>query len=505
MTPGHGRPAAPARRPRCGEPARRAAQTAAAPAVAALLLCAFALHACAAHAAQPAQRVTPRSPAQWDRLAREIFAELVAIDSTHESGSTRAAEALAARFRAAGLPADDIAVVGPQPDKMNIVVRLRARGAGARKAVLFNGHLDVVEASRATWSVEPFRLTEQGGYFYGRGTEDMKDELAILATNLIRLHAEGFRPARDLVLAFGTDEEAGGTHNGAEWLLARHRELVDAALVINADVIGGGRNVHGERVRNELQTAEKVYATYTLSTRGAGGHSSMPTPDNAIYRLAAALARVDAYRFPLRLSDTTRRYLEVLARRATGQRAADLAAVLATPPDAAAEERLRDVPFLNATLRTTCTATQLQAGQSESALPMRAQATLQCRLLPDEKAGDFVATLGRIVADPQVEIEVAFAPVDSPATPLDPKVLAVVERITGEMWPGVPVVPCMSVQGSDSVYFRGVGLPTYGVSGVFVDEDDMRLHGRDERIGVVQFYEGLEFGYRLMKALASGN
>jgi acetylornithine deacetylase/succinyl-diaminopimelate desuccinylase-like protein len=469
-------------------------------AVAALLLCPF-----AAPAAPPAPAATPRSPAQWDRLAHDIFAELVAIDSTHESGSAQAAEALAARFRAAGFPGSDIAIVGPQPDKMNIVVRLHARAAAGRKPVLFNGHLDVVEASRASWSVEPFRLTEQDGYFYGRGTEDMKDEVAILATNLIRLHAEGFRPARDVVLAFGTDEEAGGTRNGAEWLLARHRELVDAGLVINADVIGGCRSVHGERVRNELETAEKVYATYTLTTRGQGGHSSMPTRDNAIYRLAAALARVDAYRFPLRLSDTTRRYLEALARRATGQRAADLAAVLATPPDPGAEERLRDVPFINAALRTTCTATQLQAGQSESALPMRAQATLQCRLLPDEKPDEWVATLRRVVADPKVEVEVAFAPVESPATPLDPAVLAVVERVTGEMWPGVPVVPMMSVLASDSVYFRGAGLPTYGVSGVCVEEDDMRLHGRDERIGVRQFYEGLEFGYRLIRALAGGS
>ena len=469
----------------------------------ALCLCAAAIAAPATAAGAPAA-ATPRSPASWEHLARDIFAELIAINSTHEFGSTRAAEALAARFRAAGFPGSDIAVVGPQPDKMNIVVRLRGRSGEARKAVLFNGHLDVVEAVRETWSVEPFQLTEQGGYFYGRGTEDMKDEVAILATNLIRLHAEGFRPAGDLVLAFGTDEEAGGTIDGAEWLLAKHRELLAAAFVVNADVIGGCRSVHGRNVRNELEVAEKVYATYTLSTRGPGGHSSMPTRENAIYRLAAALARIEAQPFPLRLDATTRQYLEVLAASATGQQAADLAAVLRPVPDPAAEQRLRDVPLINASLRTTCIATQLQGGQSESALPMRAQATLQCRLLPDEKFDEVVATLKRMVADPQVGIEVSFAPVQSPATPLAPGFRAVVERVTGEMWPGVPVVPMMAVLASDSAYFRGAGLPTYGVSGVCVDEDDMRLHGRDERIRVRQFFEGLEFGYRAMKALAGG-
>ena len=482
------------------------ARSAAVATVAALFLCArpIAAPAPASAAAAPAA-ATPRSPAQWEHLARDIFAELVAINSTHEFGSTRVAEALAARFRAAGFPEADIAIVGPQPDKMNIVVRLHGRDGERRKAVLFNGHLDVVEAARETWSVEPFRLTEQDGYFYGRGTQDMKDELAILATNLVRLRAEGLRPAHDLVLAFGTDEEAGGTIDGAEWLLAKHRELLDAALVINTDITGGGRSAHGERVRNELQTGEKVYVTYTLTARGTGGHSSMPTRDNAIYRLAAALGRIAAQPFPLHLNATTRRYLEALAARTSEQRAADIRAVLGPVPDPAAQERLRDVPFINAALRTTCTATQLQAGQSESSLPMQAQATLQCRVLPDEKADDVLAALRRIVADPGIEFAVSFPAIDSPSTELDPKFLATVERITHEMWPGVPVVPTLSVLGSDMVYFRGAGLPTYGLSGVFADENDMRLHGRDERIGVASFYEGLEFGYRMMKALAGGN
>ena len=475
-----------------------AARSAAASAT--LLLVSF-----AASAAPPAAGPMPRSPAQWERLARDIFAELIAINSTHEFGSTRAADALATRFRAAGFAESDIAIVGPQPDKMNLVVRLHGRAGGAGGALLFNGHLDVVEASRETWSVEPFELTEKAGYFYGRGTEDMKDEVAIGAANLIRLHAEGYRPARDIVLAFGTDEEAGGTINGAEWLLAHHRELLDAALVIDTDVIGGCHSVRGQPVRNEVETAEKVYATYTLSTQGPGGHSSMPTRDNAIYRLAAALARVDAQSFPMRLNATTRGYLEAVAARSTGQQAADLKAVLGPAADPAAEERLRGVPFINAALRTTCTATQLKAGQSESALPMRAQATLQCRLLPDEKAGEVVATLTRIVADPAVEVAVSTAPIEGPATPLDPAVRATLERVTGEMWPGVPVVPVMSVLASDTVYFRRLGLPTYGVSGVCVDEDDMRLHGRDERIGVMAFYEGLEFEYRILKALSDGS
>lgn len=443
---------------------------------------------------------TPRSPAASDALAREILAELVGLDTTHAVGSAKAAGALAARFRAAGFPAEDVYIGGPKPDKMNIVVRLHGRGQG--RPVLFNAHLDVVEAVRDTWTVEPFQLTEKDGYFYGRGTQDVKEEVAILTANLLRLKREGWKPDRDVILFFNVDEEAGGDANGVEWMLANHRPLIEAGLVINQDA-GHVHAQGGKPLWNSLQTSEKVYATYTLSTTGSGGHSSLPPRDNAIGRLARALARLDAYQFPVRLGETTRRYLVASRAHVPADQAAAIDALLANPADAKALEVLRDVPALNAQLHSTCPATLVQGGQSESALPMRAQATIQCRLLPDEKPDAVLATFAKVIDDPAVTIAVAYAPVPSPEAKLDPAVVAKVERVTGEMWPGAGVVPVMSSGASDNVYFRGAGLETFGVSGTAIEEGDSRAHGRDERVGVEAFYQSLEFSYRLIKALAA--
>ncbi|MBS0376802.1 MAG: M20/M25/M40 family metallo-hydrolase [Proteobacteria bacterium] len=454
----------------------------------------------AAPAAPAASAATPRSPAASDALAREILAELVGLDTTHAVGSAKATAALAARFHAAGFPDGDVYVGGPKPDKMNIVVRLHGRGRG--EPVLFNAHLDVVEAVRDTWSVEPFRLTEKDGYFYGRGTQDVKEEVALLSANLLRLKREGYVPDRDLILFFNVDEEAGGDANGVEWMLANHRPLIEAGLVINQDA--GKVHAQGGRILwNSLQTSEKVYATYTLATTGSGGHSSLPTRDNAIGRLARALARLDAYQFPVRLGPTTRRYLEASRAYVPAAEAAAIDAILKDPADRAAAERLRDSPMLNAQLHSTCPATVVAGGQSESALPMRAQATIQCRLLPDEKPEEVLATFARVIDDAGVQVSVDWPPLGSPEAVLDPAVVGTIERVTTSMWPGVPVVPAMSSGASDNVYFRRAGLKTYGVSGTAIEEGDSRAHGRDERVGVTAFYESLEFSYRLMKALAA--
>jgi acetylornithine deacetylase/succinyl-diaminopimelate desuccinylase-like protein len=442
---------------------------------------------------------TPRSPAQYDQLARAVFAQLVGMNTTHAKGSAEAAEALAARFKGAGFPDGDVFVGGPRPDKMNIVVRLRGRGKG--KPVLFNAHLDVVEAIRETWSLEPFQLTEKDGFFYGRGTIDIKNEVAVLTANLIRLKQEGFKPNRDIIVVFNTDEEAGGDANGVDWLLKNQHALVDAGLVINHDA-GNGEVLNGERLWNTIQTAEKVYATYSLTAYGTGGHSSLPPRDNAISRLAHALARLGDYQFPVQISETTRIYLEAVANRVGGDRATQIRAVLKDPTDSAAVDSLRDVPVINAQLHSTCPATVVQAGQSESALPIRAKATIQCRLLPGSNPDEVIATLKRVIDDPTVEIGVIWAPVASAPAVLDKAVVAKVEKVTNEMWPGVKVVPVMSAGASDNVYWRGAGLPSFGVSGTFVDVSDLRAHGKDERVGVSAFYESLEFSYRLMKVLA---
>ena len=451
-----------------------------------------------ASAAPPA--ATPRSPAAQERFARDLFAELVGIDSTHAIGSAKAVEALRTRFLAAGFVASDLYVGGPRADKMNIVVRLKGKGKG--KPVLFNAHLDVVEATRDSWATDPFKLVEKDGFFYGRGTIDVKDEVAIISANLIRLKKEGFRPDRDIIAFFNVDEEAGGDMNGVEWMIKEHRPLIDAELVINQDA-ANPQMIKGELLWNQIQTSEKVYVTYSLTTTGDGGHSSLPGRHNAIGRLAAALARLDAYVFPVRFTDTTRGFLAAASDRVDPAAGAALKALLHDPANATASDALRDVPVLNSQLRSTCPATVVRGGQSESALPMKAEATIQCRLMPNENTDEVLATIKRVIADPKVEVGIVFPPTPSPTVEPSKALMGKVEQVTGDMWPGLGVVPFMSSGASDNVYFRLGGLTAYGVSGTFVEITDQRAHGRDERVGVDAFYESLEFDYRLMRSLSS--
>jgi acetylornithine deacetylase/succinyl-diaminopimelate desuccinylase-like protein len=443
-----------------------------------------------------AQAVPPPATRQ---LARDILAELVAINTTTDSGSTRAAEALVKRLTAAGFRAEDVVLAGPKPHKQNLVVRLRGKGKG--EPILFLSHLDVVEAKREDWSLDPFVLTERDGYFYGRGTSDIKDEVADLIANLIRLKSERFVPKRDIIVAL-TDDEEGGDDNGASWLLEHRPELIRAAYVINTDA-GGGQMQDGKRLRNPVQTSEKIYASYFLEVTSPGGHSSLPPPpqENAIYTLARALDRVAAFRFPIRLNETTRGFFTRMADQEGGQLAADLRAVTAGNPDSAALDRLARLPLYNSAMRNTCVATMLEAGHAENALPQRARATIQCRLLPGESPAGVRDTLARVVADPQVRVTLDGEPGASPASPLSPEVMKAIESATKASWPGVVVLPVMDPWSSDGVRFRQAGIPVYGVSGVFIDVDDYRAHGQDERIEVQAFYEGVEFMYRLMREL----
>jgi len=436
-----------------------------------------------------------------EALAREIYEELVEIDTTHSTGSTTAAaEAVAARLRAAGVPAADVRVLGPSPTKGNLVARLRGRGA--EPPLLLLAHLDVVEAKREDWSVDPFTLLEQEGFFYGRGSADDKAMAAIFTALVVERARAGGALRRDLILALTADEE-GGTENGAEWLLRTQRPLVEAGLAINEG--GGGHLRGGRRLLHAVQAAEKTYADFELVVRDKGGHSSRPTPENALYRLAAALGRVEGLVFPVELNPVTRAYLERASRVESGATAADMAALARDPSDAAAAARLSEQPSYNAVLRTTCTATRAEAGHANNALPQLARAIVNCRILPGHPADEVKARLAEAVADPRVEIaqiEVEFSAPAAPAA-VDPALLAVVEGLTEQMWPGVPVVPTMSAGATDSRYFRAAGIPAYGVSGIFHDIDDVRAHGRDERLGVKEFYEGLEFLGRLVDALAA--
>jgi acetylornithine deacetylase/succinyl-diaminopimelate desuccinylase-like protein len=445
---------------------------------------------------QPAPSGAPRPIP--GRLAQDIFRELIEIDTTdtEHGNTTAAAEAMAARLRAAGFSSDDVRVLGPHPRKGNLVARLR--GTGARPPILLLAHLDVVEARRDDWSFDPFVFREQDGFYYGRGTSDDKAMAAIWIANLIRYRQEGFWPNRDLIVALTADEE-GGSHNGVDWLLKQHRPLIDAAYCLNEG--GDGQLKDGRRLLNELQSAEKVYLSFRLEVRNAGGHSSLPVRDNAIYHLARGLARLADFVFPVELNEVTRTYFERAAAFETGQTAADMRAVARVPPDAAAAARLSASAQHHAQLRTTCVATMLAGGHAENALPQTASAVVNCRMLPGTDPASVRATLVRVLADERIRLSPIGQPTPSAPSPLTPEIMTAAEAITREMWPGVPVVPTMATGATDGIYLRNAGIPTYGISGLFFDVDDVRAHGRDERIGVREFDEGREFLYRLVKRL----
>lgn len=439
------------------------------------------------------------------QMLREIYKELIEINTTDSVGdNTRAAEAMAARLRAEGFAAEDVRVlVHPgNARKGNLVARLR--GTGARKPIALLAHIDVVEARKEDWSdgLDPFKLTEREGYFYGRGTSDDKAMAAIFVANLIRYKREGFKPERDIILALTADEE-GGDFNGADWLLKNHRQLVDAEFGINEG--GGGRHRKGVPLFNGVQASEKVYQSFLLEVKNKGGHSSLPVKDNAIYQLVAGLDRLAKFDFPVNLNEVTRAYFARTAAIETGTVAADMKAVAGgAAPDAAAAERLAaSSAYNNALMRTTCVATRLDAGHADNALPQTARATVNCRILPQENAADVRATLIRVLADERINVAYIREPKPSPPSPLTPAVMGPIESVTQAMWPNVPVIPIMGTGATDSLYFRQSGIPFYGVSGIFSDIDDNRAHGRDERLATKSLDDGQEFLYRLVKTLSS--
>jgi acetylornithine deacetylase/succinyl-diaminopimelate desuccinylase-like protein len=437
-----------------------------------------------------------------DRRAREIYKELVEINTTDTPAGnvTKAADAMAARLKAAGFPAADIQVLGPDPKKGNLVMRWR--GAGARKPLLLLAHLDVVEAKREDWSVDPFTFLEKDGFFYGRGTSDDKAMASQFVANLIRLKEEGFAPDRDLILALTADEE-GGTFNGVEWLVKNHKDLIDAEYAINEG--GGGNMRKGKYLTNEVQASEKVFQNFRLEATNSGGHSSLPVKDNAIYHLSEGLARLAKFDFPVQLNEVTRAYFERSAAVETDPKiAADMRAVARSTPDLAAAARLSaQVPYWNSLMRTTCVATMLAGGHATNALPQLASANVNCRILPGVSPNSVKDKLVEVLADPKINVSFVGDATPSKPSPLRPDVMSIVESLTKEMYPGVVVVPVMSTGATDGLYLRNGEIPTYGVDGTFGDIDDVRAHGRDERVGVKQYFEGLEFQYRLIKALST--
>jgi acetylornithine deacetylase/succinyl-diaminopimelate desuccinylase-like protein len=429
-------------------------------------------------------------------LTREIFKELIEINTTNSTGNTtRAAEAMAARLRAAGFTNNDIFIGGPDEKSGNLVARMK--GTGKRKPLLLLAHIDVVEALRKDWTTDPFTFEEIDGFYYARGSRDDKAMAAIFIANMIRMKRENFVPDRDIIVAL-TDDEEGGDANGVAWLLANHKDLIDAQYALNEG--GGGQEVNGKKILNGVQLSEKVFQSFQLEVKNKGGHSSQPRKDNAIYRVAHALDNLSKFDFPVNLNDGTRAYFDCTSKIESGQLAADMKAVLQSDPEAI--KRLSEYPNYNATLRTTCVATMISGGHADNALPQTVTATVNCRILPGEDPSMIKATLIKVFNDSSITATEKNPAKISPPSPIDPDVFGPIERLTKQMW-NVPVVPTMSTGATDGLYLRKEGIPTYGVSGLFADVTDVRAHGRDERIGVKSFYEGQEFLYQLVRELST--
>jgi acetylornithine deacetylase/succinyl-diaminopimelate desuccinylase-like protein len=458
-----------------------------------------------------AGQALPTTSAADRAEAHDIFKQLIEINTTDtpKGNVTTATAAMQKRFLDAGFSPADVRLLGPNERKQNLVVRMRAAGQPKEKPVLFLCHMDVVEALRADWHTDPFEFVEKDGYYYGRGTQDMKESDAALVFTFLRLHREGYKPKRDLILALTADEE-GGKSNGAAWLVQQHRDLVDAAFVINPDA-GGVDLDHGRAVVADVEATEKVYSDFQVIAINRGGHSSLPRPDNAIYELTAALNKLAAYSFPFELNAVTRTYFENLSKRETGQASADMRAILATPPDMAAVARLSAEPSFNSNFRTTCVATRLNAGHANNALPQTAEANVNCRIFPGHSPEEIRRQLIELFADSKLTVNyVSDAGEVSPTAPERkamappapiPEVFGPLTRITQQIWPGTPVTPVMENGASDSIYFAQAGIPSYGYSAIALERDDDRAHGQDERLPVDSYWKSLDFFYAFAKAL----
>jgi acetylornithine deacetylase/succinyl-diaminopimelate desuccinylase-like protein len=447
-------------------------------------------------------------PDQYQRLAADVLTEAVNTNTTASSGSTTAlARKLEVRLLAAGYTASDLHIVGADPRNRNLIVRLRGRATG-KKPILLAAHLDVVEANKADWTHDPFVLRRENGYFLGRGAEDDKSGVTVLITNLIRWRRERWSPDRDIIALFTADEET-TAEKGMQWVLARERPLIDAEYALNTD--GGGVELANGKARSfDVDASEKVFVTFHLEATNPGGHSSRPRRDNAIYALSHALSRLEAYTFAPKLNEVTRTQLERSATLYAPDTAADMRLVAsgfstATPgADAqAAMARLSRDPSFNALFRTTCVATMLAGGHAENALPQRAGATVNCRMLPNDPPAD-VERIIRGVAGDSVKVTVAHAPVPSDPSPLRPELIALLDRLAAQYFPGAPVIPVMALGASDGLYLRNAGIPTYNPSAIAEVDGEGNAHGLNEKVREKSIYDAVAFWNDMLKGLAGG-
>ena len=460
------------------------------------LAAATAVLACAS-AAQAQQRP--------DQVAfRDLYKELVETNTTASTGDcTLAAQKMAARMKAAGFPDSDLTIfTAPQYPKNGGLVAVYPGKDPKAKAILLLAHIDVVEAKREDWTRDPFKLVEEGGYFYARGASDDKAQAAIWVDSLIRYKKEGFRPKRTIKMALTCGEEGGSPFNGASWLVENRRDLIDAAFALNEG--GGGQlDEHGKRISHGVEAGEKTSQSFTLEVTNPGGHSSRPVPDNAIYHLVDAVGRIRSYEFPVQINDVTHGYLQQMSKITGGETGQAMAALAANPADAKAAALLSKDPSLHAILRTTCVATMLEAGHAPNALPQRATANINCRIFPGISRDAVRDTLVKVIADPAVSVSRPTEKVLSDAgPPLTPQVIGPIEKLTAQMWPGVPVVPTLLAAATDGKALTAGGIPTYGVSGIFYEPDLGHIHGLNERVGVTSLYEGRDFLYKLVKIYA---
>lgn len=441
-----------------------------------------------------------------DQVAfRALFQELVETNTTLSSGDcTLAAQRMAAHLTAAGFPERDVHVfsVPDHPKEGGLVAVLHAAGTAKAKPVLLLAHLDVVEARREDWTRDPFKLVEENGYLYGRGVSDDKEMAAIWVDLLARLKAEGFKPTRDLKLALTCGEETASAWNGVAYLVAHQRPWIDAAFAVNEGG-GGTLDEHGNRLLLEVQIAQKVYQDFRVEATSPGGHSSQPYKPNAIVAVARAMERVGDHEFPVRFSDVTRAYFTALAKVVPPREGEAMLALIKNPQDAAADAIVSADKARHSMLRTTCVPTMISGGHAVNALPQRATANVNCRILPGTPVAEVQAELARVIDD--ASVTVTAVPPESPVSPpppLDARVLDPVRAVAKEMFPSVPVVPTMMTGATDGKYLAATGIPTYGIDGAFGDPDGNGVHGLNERIRTQSLYEAREFLTRLVKRYA---
>ena len=446
---------------------------------------------------------SPSLAQQGSDQARQIFEKIITYRTSHGQGQVPAMVSyLETVLRDGGVSADNIAKL-PNGETVGMLVRVPGSDPNA-KPILFSAHMDVVDARPEDWKRDPYKLIEEGGYFYGRGTLDNKAGVVALMSAILRLQKAKAKPRRTLVFAFVGDEETAlDEPNGTTRQIAAHPWVKGAEYAINTDAGGGLLAPDGRPIIYLVQGAEKTYATFELTAKNPGGHSSRPRSDNAIYDLARAVSRVGEYRFPVMSNELTRAYLGAVGRVTPGPAGAALREFAANPQDAAAAEAIAGDPEFVGTTRTTCVTTMLNAGHAENALPQKATATVNCRIFPGVSVDEVRKQLVTVVADPKIEVKLLGAPVVSPVSELRPDIERAIARSIQKRQPGVPLSPYLESGGTDGMIYRTVGIPTWASSGVFIKPDEMYAHGLDERIPVESFYDGIEHIHDL--AVALGN